>query len=95
MLDESGEAPPRDKRSQEDNAEEKEAKTLLLQRILANLYGAAAKSKPAKKLSEAEARLSRYDRPYLNVNSDLDLTNHPVIELMKNPPWQALPAWPF
>ena len=38
-------------------------------------------------------KLSRYDRLYINLNRDLDLTNDPVLRPMANPPWQALPPW--
>jgi hypothetical protein len=47
------------------------------------------KTKPLK----AEARLSRYDRLCVDLNRDLDLTNDPVLKLMKDPPWKALPPW--
>ena len=41
-----------------------------------------------------EPELSRYDRLYFDVNRDLDLASAPVLKPMKDPPWQALPAWP-
>lgn len=93
VLDESGEVPPHDQKNEEDKTDEKEPETSLLQRILEKLYGAAEESKPAEKPPEAEARLSRYDRLYLDVNCDLDLTNDPVRKPMKDPPWHALPSW--
>ena len=40
-----------------------------------------------------EAQLSPYDRLYIDLNRDLDLTNDPVLKRMKDPPWQALPPW--
>lgn len=46
-----------------------------------------------KKTAAPGNKLSRYDRLYIDVNHDLDLTNDPVIKPMSNPPWQALPSW--
>jgi hypothetical protein len=47
----------------------------------------------AGKKTPRKFRPSRYDRLYIDLNRDLDLTNDPVIKSMKDPPWQALPPW--
>lgn len=41
----------------------------------------------------SKAKLSSYDRMYIDVNCDGDLTNDPVLRPMKSPPWDALPDW--
>lgn len=45
----------------------------------------AKKSRPPK--------LSTYDRLYIDLNRDLDLTNDRVIKPVANPPWESLPHW--
>jgi hypothetical protein len=48
---------------------------------------------PGKKSSDKGPKQSPYDRLFIDVNRNLDLTDDPVLKLMKDPPWQALPPW--
>jgi hypothetical protein len=93
VLDESGEAPPSAEKGEEKKAEEKKPETSLLKNLAEKLAGAVEKSAAAKRPPRKEAKLSRYDRLYVDLNRDLDLTNDPVLMPMKEPPWQALPSW--
>jgi hypothetical protein len=53
----------------------------------------AGKEKNPATPRQGSGKPSRYDRLYIDLNRDLDLTNDPVVRPMKNPPWQALPPW--
>ena len=92
VLDESGEPPAAEKKSEARTAETAPEKSLW-QRLVEKLWGAAENGAPAKKPAKPEARLSRYDRLYIDLNRDFDLTNDPVQKPMKTPPWQSLPHW--
>ncbi len=92
VLDESGEAPPSDEKAEE-KAQEKKPGESLLQSLAEKLAGAVGKSEPERGSPLLKARLSSYDRLYVDLNRDLDLTNDPVLKPMKDPPWQALPPW--
>ncbi len=52
-----------------------------------------AKQAKAAKPRPAPPKLSRYNRLYIDLNRDLDLTNDPVLKPLQDPPWQALPPW--
>lgn len=53
--------------------------------------------KPGEKMTDkrppAKPKLSSYDRLYIDVNRDGDLTNDPALKPMKNPPWKVLPGY--
>jgi hypothetical protein len=52
------------------------------------------KKEPASSSDKpSEAKPSSYDRLYLDLNRDLDLTNDVPLRPMKEPPWQSLPRW--
>ena len=92
VLDESGEPPPGEENGAESTVEATPEKTLW-QSLVETLTGTAEKGKPAKRAPKPEPKLSRYDRLYIDLNRDLDLTNDPVHKPMKAPPWKALPSW--
>jgi hypothetical protein len=83
VLDESGEDSGED--SDEDSGEapdeasQPEASPSLLEKLTEALTGQLQQS-------DAPAQAPVYDRLYFDFNRDLDLTNDPVVRLMKNPP---------
>jgi hypothetical protein len=52
-----------------------------------------AEKKSAPSPGEKDSRRSSYDRLYLDLNRDLDLTNDAPLRPMKEPPWWSLPPW--
>ena len=92
MLDESGEVPPGADKKEEKQAQK--TKPSLLQSLVEVLSGDAKKSEPAKEPAAPEPKRSPYDRLYVDLNRDLDLTNDRVLKPMEAPPWNGLPQWP-
>lgn len=93
VLDESGENPPTDEMAKKqetprkENAEEKKDDK--------DQKNNGKNDKVAKKRPRSEDlnKPSRYDRLYIDLNGDLDLTNDAVVKPMKDPPWNRLPSW--
>jgi hypothetical protein len=79
VLDESGETPP------EEAPEPKEDKKADAKKSTVDKY--------QRPNHLAKAKRSRYDRMYIDINRDGDLTNDPVVRPMKSPPWDALPTY--
>lgn len=73
VLDESGETPKGEEKKEGDKK-----KSSLLEALSKSLQGAAIK--------EVSPPMPRYDRLYIDLNRDLDLTNDPVVTLLKEPP---------
>ncbi len=72
VVDESGEAPVKEERVKEEPEEE----SSLLDTISSALFGKKAEKPTVEKLPELE---NTYDRLYVDLNGDLDLTNDPVV----------------
>jgi hypothetical protein len=90
VLDESGEAPTVEEESQ------KPAETVrpsLWRRFVQLFTGDAGKSEPAAKPLASEPKRSTYDRLYVDLNRDLDLTNDRMLKPMETPPPNSLPPW--
>lgn len=78
VVDESGEDPAREEPAEEEPEEE----SSILERLSSVLFG-----KKAAKLVEKLPELNNtYDRLYVDLNGDLDLTNDPVVTPMKKTP---------
>lgn len=88
VLDESGE--PAAGASSDKKKVENPEPSSLLKSLLAAL-GGQRESKPTE--ASNKPVLSSYDRLYVDLNRDLDLTNDRPLEPMKNPPWDVLPQW--
>jgi hypothetical protein len=87
VLDESGEAPPDEAGTSKNGKEEKKP----AEKADAKKPTAAYRTSSPNRLQDAKR--SRYDRLYIDLNHDGDLTNDPVLRPMKSPPWDALPTW--
>jgi len=75
VVDESGEDPARE----EPETEEPEKESSILERLSSVLFGKKT-AKPGEKLPKLN---NTYDRLYVDLNGDLDLTNDPVVTPMK------------
>ena len=87
VLDESGETPP------DETIPAKKSRPEDKQKQNAAAKKPAASEKPTVQPLLENAKRSRYDRMYIDLNHDGDLTNDGVFRPMKSPPWQALPSW--
>jgi hypothetical protein len=87
VLDESGEEPIAPKK------EERPAAPSAAEKLKQALSSDAQKEK-TRETTLKDAPLSKYDRLYIDLNRDLDLTNDPVVVPMKDAPWENLPPWP-
>jgi len=94
VLDESGEALAEEAGKQEPPEETPPAKKEKAEpSLLESILGAITDSKTTETPLKKEPKRSSYDRLYLDVNRDLDLTNDPVLKPMNDPPWRVLPPW--
>lgn len=78
VVDESGEARPAPAPAKQDSSGGKS----LLERLGASLFGGSGESREA----ELPPLKNTYDRLYVDLNGDLDLTNDVVVVPMKSPP---------
>ena len=88
VLDESG-----DTATKEEQTAEKKPETSLLDRLAEKLSVLADEGAQWKKSPKKKAKHAPFDRLYVDLNRDLDLSNDPVLKPTADPPWHALPDW--
>jgi hypothetical protein len=99
VLDESGETPPAAEKTDMKETQEKASRSDVPPVMTPTTEGKTdaknAKGKKPDKRHAVSAKLSSYDRLYLDANRDGDLTNDPVLKPMKDPPWKFFPGYEY